>query len=328
MTHTPVLEDLYRDIAPSLEAVDAEIRAALSSDDPVIAELTAHAARYGGKRLRPATALLVARAAGGVGPLHARLGAVVELIHLATLVHDDVIDEAGRRRGQSTVNAAWGNYEAVLLGDIIFARAINLLARIGDARCLDVLTRATSRLCEGEILQNRHRRDAGLTEAQYYRIIGDKTAELYASGSGLSAHLAGASEDVVAGLRTYGFELGVAFQIIDDGLDLTGDEATVGKSLGTDLSLGKMTLPLILWRDRGGSEARRLLDRVIGRGDAGPADRAAILDHLRSGGFLEAAGARAAAHVARGLDAARSVLAPADAAALETVGHFVLRRTL
>ena len=247
MTHSsPTLERLYVGVAPELLHVDAEIAAALQTDRSAIAEMLSHVGRYSGKKLRPALVLLIARALGRVTPAHFRLGAIVEMIHLATLIHDDVIDGADMRRRDATANARWSNYEAVLLGDILFSRAINLLARLGDARCLDVLTRAVSTLCEGEILQNRHRQDAGVSEALYYDIIREKTAVLYAAGCELAAHLAGASAEWVRAAGTYGLELGLSFQIIDDCLDLFGDEAEVGKSLGTDLKGGKVTLPVIL----------------------------------------------------------------------------------
>jgi octaprenyl-diphosphate synthase len=328
MNQSSTLDDLYREIAPDLARVEVEIAASLADDEPVIAEMTNHASRFGGKRLRPALSLLVARAAGGITPRHARLGAVVEMIHLATLVHDDVIDGAGLRRNQPTVNAAWGNYEAVLLGDVIFARAINLLARLKDERALLSLTTAVSRLCSGEILQNRHRRDVALSEDLYYQIIESKTAELYAAGCELAAHLAGAPDLVLRNLSTYGRELGIAFQIVDDCLDLVGDEKIAGKSLGTDLEYGKMTLPLILFRNTSGPRERRLLESVISGGCAPAEEVRRLVSLLSRDGAVDGALARAREHVERASVAARRVLPESAWAPLEALGEFVIRRRI
>jgi octaprenyl-diphosphate synthase len=319
------LESLYREVAPELALVDAEISQALSTDRGEIAAMAAHLAAYSGKKLRPALVVLIGKACGGDGRL-VRLGACVELVHLATLVHDDVIDGAEMRRNIDTVNAKWTNYDAVLLGDIVFSRSINLLARLGDARCLDVLTRATSTLCEGEILQNAHRNDAALDEALYYRIITDKTAVLYGAACELAAHIAGASDAAVRALRTYGLELGVAFQIIDDCLDLTGDEAVVGKSLGTDLRNGKMTLPVMLLLRKLKGEARAAAERYVVDGARTAAERAAFTALLREHGTIDAALARAEEHVARGLAAVRKDAPAAAMPALEAVAAFVVAR--
>jgi octaprenyl-diphosphate synthase len=321
----PSLDTLYRAIGGDLARVDEEIAGALDVERHEVKAMVAHAAAYAGKKLRPALALLIGRGFGGDDRL-VRLGACIELVHLATLVHDDVIDGADRRRKMETVNAKWSNYDAVLLGDVVFSRAINLLARLGDVRCLDVLTRATSTLCEGEILQNAHRNDAALGEDLYYRIIADKTAVLYAAACELSAHLAGADERAASGLRAYGLELGLAFQIIDDCLDLVGDESVVGKSLGTDLRNGKMTLPvLILLSKIRGEERDRAVEAVL-RGARTEDERAWMGALLARHGAIEAAYARAEAHVAAGLAAARAVAPSAAMPALEAVAAFVVAR--
>lgn len=321
-----MLDLLYRDIAPDLLKVEEEIRATLESPVPAIASLLEVSGRYGGKRMRPALVFLVAREAGGVCEGHARLGAVVELIHLATLVHDDVIDVATMRRRQETVNVRHGNYEAVLLGDIIFSRAIHLLARLGNRRALLALTQAVSTVCEGEILQNRHRQDPDLDEATYYTIISGKTAELYAGATGLAAHLAGANEAMVEAFAFYGLKLGIAFQIVDDCLDVVGVEEQVGKSLGTDLRNGKMTLPLLILRERADAATGALLRRVI-LGEADVGDEAQLNRAVRESGALDEAVRRAAAHVEAGLAAVRAVCG-CDSPALAAVGRYVLERSL
>jgi octaprenyl-diphosphate synthase len=327
MTHSSTtLERLYVGVAPELLRVDSEIAAALQTERPAIRAMLDHVGRYSGKKLRPALVLLIARALGKATPAHFRLGAIVEMIHLATLIHDDVIDGATMRRRDETANARWSNYEAVLLGDILFSRAINLLARLGDPRSLDVLTRAVSTLCEGEILQNRHRQDPGVSEALYYDIIREKTAVLYAAGCELAAHLAGASAEWVRACETYGLELGLSFQIIDDCLDLFGDEAEVGKSLGTDLKGGKVTLPVILALATLGEGARLEIAKRLRNpdGDATLGDELKAL--VQASGALEESMQRARSHAERAKAAARTILDGQAAADLEAIADFVVAR--
>ncbi len=320
------LDRLYRSLGTELLRVDAEISDAMKADRPEVSAMTSHVARYSGKKLRPALVLLIARSLGGPSPRHYRLGAIVELIHLATLVHDDVIDEAGMRRRDSTVNARWSNFDAVLLGDVIFARAINLLARLGDFRCLELLTKAVSTLCEGEILQNRHRQSTDVDEALYYRIIQDKTAALYSAGCELAAHIAGASPDVASACGLYGMELGTAFQITDDCLDLIGDEAVVGKSLGTDLRNGKMTLPiLMLLANATGAERERAM-RVISGGATEADDLAFMRRTLTRTGSIEAALTRARQHATKAVTAVRRSLPAGSITEFEAIADFVLAR--
>jgi octaprenyl-diphosphate synthase len=329
MKQSPPLQDLYRDIRPDLQRVEEVIGGALiAGERPEIIEMAEHAMGLGGKRMRPAMVLLVARAAGRVDPRHVDLGAVVEMIHLATLVHDDIIDDAQMRRRKRTLQALWNRHDAVLLGDIIFARAIQVLAAMGDARCLVTLTSALSTVCEGEIVQNRRARDPKLSEEVYYDIIDAKTAELYARGCELAAHLAGADDGTTIAFRAFGRELGLAFQITDDCLDLVGDEAQVGKSLGTDVLGGKMTLPLLMLRRRLEGAAAIHFDRVVVDGPTGPADVEILIGRLRDHGVLDEAMERARGHVDAGLDAVRSCVSAESLPPLEAVASFVLTRSL
>ncbi|MAG57279.1 MAG: hypothetical protein CMJ83_13380 [Planctomycetes bacterium] len=328
MSQSPTLQDLYRAITPDLAGVESEIVGALHSETPEIAEMAACASGHGGKRMRPAMVLLVARAAGAAVPAHTRLAAVVEMIHLATLVHDDVIDDADLRRKRRTVKARWNRHDAVLLGDIIFARAIRLLASMSDERSMVTLTSALSTVCEGEILQNRRSHDPTLSEATYYRIIDAKTAELYARGCELAAWLANCDQGKVGAFGVFGRELGLAFQITDDVLDLVGDESEVGKSLGTDLVGGKMTLPLILLRQRLEDQPRGTFDRVITEGVVNEDDVFAIGDLLRRHQVLDDALTRARDHVNAGLSAVRAAVDDDAYAPLDALGGFVLSRTL
>jgi octaprenyl-diphosphate synthase len=239
----PLTEDLKR--------VDVAYHKALASESPHVSKLVEHAALFRGKQLRPALVILAGRACGRETADHVVVGAIVEMIHTATLLHDDVLDHATTRRNLPAVNALHGNEVPILLGDFIYAQAFALANTLDDRTAAIHLAATTRRLCTGEIDQNCNRGRFDLTYGEYLRIIEDKTASLYAASARLGAHYAGGSAEQVAALEEYGRQLGVAFQIIDDCLDLAGDERSVGKSLGTDLSERKMTLPLL-----------RLLERV------------------------------------------------------------------
>jgi octaprenyl-diphosphate synthase len=240
----PCRADLYAPVAGDLLEVERVLRETLASPRRAVARLVRHLEAYQGKRLRPALLLLAARACGRVVPAHHTLGAVVEMVHTATLVHDDVLDEAALRRHVPTVNARWGNQTSILLGDFLFTHAFHLAAAV-DARACRLIGAATNRVCEGELLQCGERGNLALDETAYLDIIDGKTAELTACCCRLGALYAGASAGVVEALGRFGRLLGLAFQIADDLLDLTGEEGTTGKSLGTDADQQKLTLPLI-----------------------------------------------------------------------------------
>ena len=230
---------------PELVAVERLLRRELSSDNPFVDRLAQHGFRLGGKRLRPALVLLSGQACGGVRPEHLTLATMVEVIHTATLVHDDVLDEATIRRHLDTVNARWSNEVSILLGDYLFARAICLASSLDDNFACRVISESARHMCEGELRQIESRGNYDLSEADYFEIIAGKTAALTACCCRLGAHYAGAEPAVCEALARYGHDLGVAFQIADDVLDMVGEEAAVGKSLGTDLLKQKATLPLI-----------------------------------------------------------------------------------
>jgi octaprenyl-diphosphate synthase len=236
--------DAARPIADDLEAVERILSARLQSQSHHISRLVSHLRHYRGKRLRPILLLLSARACGGVNPAHHVLAAVVEMIHTATLVHDDVLDNAAVRRHNATVNAGWGNQSSVLLGDFLFTHAFHLASTV-DAQACRLIGEATNRVCAGELQQISERGNLALTQEQYFDIIDGKTAELTACCCRLGALYSGAAETIVDNLARYGRYLGMSFQIADDLLDLTGDEARTGKSLGTDVEQQKLTLPLI-----------------------------------------------------------------------------------
>ncbi|MBN1912494.1 MAG: polyprenyl synthetase family protein [Pirellulales bacterium] len=225
--------------------VEEVIRDALTHDHPLVSKLVEHGFRLGGKRMRPALVLLSGKACGTVGQEHVELASAVELIHTATLIHDDVLDEATLRRHRDTVNARWDNEASVLLGDYVLARAICLASSVDGVFACRTLGQASRLMCEGELRQVVGRGDFDLAEEDYLGIIAGKTASLCACSCRLGAHYAGASDEQEERLSRFGQHLGMAFQITDDLLDLTGNEATTGKSLGTDLAKQKATLPLI-----------------------------------------------------------------------------------
>jgi octaprenyl-diphosphate synthase len=262
-----LLQSLYAPIATELAHVEAMLKAELRSDYPFVDELVRYGCLLGGKRLRPALLLLTAKAvAGKATSEHITLAAVVEMIHTATLVHDDVLDEAQIRRHLATVNARWDNEASVLLGDFLFTHAFYLASTLDSVLGCRLIGRATNIVCEGELRQKGSRGNFDLSETEYLEIIEAKTAELTAVSCRLGALFAGASESLVEELGGFGRDLGIAFQIADDLLDVLGDERATGKSLGTDLEKQKPTLPVI-----------RALEV------ASAADRRAILDIVASG---------------------------------------------
>lgn len=239
------LRAMYAPVARELEEVEDLLRQELSSGNPFVDRLVKHGFRLGGKRLRPALVLLTGMACGGIRPEHRVLAAMAELIHTATLVHDDVLDEATIRRHLDTVNARWNNEASILLGDYLFAKAMCLACSLDDPFASRMVSEAAKNMCEGELRQVESRGDYDLDESGYFDIIAGKTAALTACCCEVGAHYAGADSVTSDAMARYGRDLGMAFQIADDILDLSGDETVVGKSLGTDLVKQKATLPLI-----------------------------------------------------------------------------------
>jgi len=244
------LGELYAPIAADLARAQQILADELISDQGFISDLCGHIRQFHGKLLRPALLLLAGRACGDLNESHPTLGAVVELVHLATLVHDDVLDEADIRRRAATVNRLWGNHRAVLMGDFLYSHAFHLCSGLDDQFAARLVGQTAITVCEGEMMQVANRGNFDLSEAEYIDIITRKTAVLVEASCHLGARYAGADEATLQRLRTFGSSIGVAFQIIDDLLDLTGDESEVGKSLGRDLCAGELTLPLIHYLGR------------------------------------------------------------------------------
>lgn len=279
------LEQLYALIGPDMKAVDAVIRHRLHSDVVLVGQVAEYIINSGGKRMRPALVLLVAGAMGYRGTDHHELAAVVEFIHTATLLHDDVVDESALRRGRDTANAMFGNAASVLVGDFLYSRAFQMMVAVDDMRVMRVLSDATNVIAEGEVLQLMNCHDAAVDEARYMQVIHYKTAKLFEAAAQLGAILGGAGPEMEAALAAYGMHLGTAFQLIDDVLDYSGQEADTGKHLGDDLAEGKPTLPLIYVMHNGTPEQSACVRHAIEEGgrDAFPV----VLDAIRNSGALE-----------------------------------------
>jgi octaprenyl-diphosphate synthase len=232
-------------IDAEMQRVERTIERTLTAESDALKQLIEHVSLFGGKRLRPALVAIISKALGRTSDDHIKLGTVIELIHTASLIHDDILDGATMRRRVASVNHLHGNHVPVLLGDLIYARAFGLSLTLSTPRASEVLAQVTQTICSGEIEQIFHRGRFDISEDLYFSIIEAKTASLYAASCSLSAEYSGQSGDVTAAMGRYGLNLGVAFQIVDDCLDIIGDEEVVGKSLGTDTEWGKMTLPLL-----------------------------------------------------------------------------------
>jgi octaprenyl-diphosphate synthase len=270
---------LFSPIAADLEQVERIYAETIANAKPAIHRLLDHLEHYRGKRLRPSLLLLTAHACGGIARNHHILGAVVEMVHTATLVHDDVLDEATIRRHVPTVNDRWGNKSSILLGDYLFTHAFHLSSSTGDARACDIIGEATNKVCEGELHQTLERGNLDLSEDEYLAIIEAKTAALTACCCRLGAIYAGAAESIVEKLTNYGRLLGMAFQVADDLLDVVGHERTAGKTLGTDLHQLKLTLPLIRMLDAVPADDAAKLRQLLR--DGGPHRRERIADVLK-----------------------------------------------
>ncbi len=323
-TPPSALRDIYSPVRDALAAVEELLHRELASDHPFVDQLVKHGFRLGGKRLRPALVLLAAGASGTPRPEHLALAASMELIHTATLIHDDVLDEAELRRHLDTVNARWDNEASVLLGDYLFSRSVGLAASVDGGCACRVIAEAARVMCEGELRQVQNRGNYSLSEDDYFSIIAAKTGALLACCCRLGAHYAGASEEQCATLVRYGDMLGMAFQITDDLIDLMGDEATAGKSLGSDLRKQKATLPLIRLLAAVPEEERKTL--VARLSDAHGDGPGMLRDWFERYATLEYAREKAT-QFARSAESQLAGLPPSPArASLEGLCQFVLTR--
>lgn len=253
-------------IADDMRLVDAEIQRCLQSEVALVNQVSTYIINSGGKRLRPALVLLAGGAFGDINPHHHTLAAVIEFIHTATLLHDDVVDASSLRRGQATANAAFGNAASVLVGDFIYSRAFQMMVGIQNMRVMEILADATNIIAEGEVLQLLNCNDADVTEEAYLRVIHFKTAKLFEAAARLGALVCNASSSDEDAMSRYGNHLGTAFQLIDDVLDFSGDAAEIGKNVGDDLAEGKPTLPLLYAMRNGNSQQAALIRDAIKHG--------------------------------------------------------------
>lgn len=278
-------------IGEHLREVERVFQEELGSRHPFVEEVLAHLAGYRGKRMRPMLVLLSGLACGGVESAHHVLAAAIEMIHTATLVHDDVLDDATTRRHVATINSRWSNETSVLLGDYLFTHAFHLTSSLGDARACRVIGRATNIVCEGEMSQVGERGNLHLSEDHYFDIIEAKTAELCAVSCELGARHAGAAEAICTSLDGYGRDLGIAFQIADDLLDVVGTERQTGKTLGSDLQKQKLTLPVIYLLAQSAPAQATRVRGLLARPDL--ETRAQLLPLLESSGAIDYARSRA-----------------------------------
>ena len=279
------LDAIKQVIAEDMRAVDAVIRERLYSDVVLIRQVAEHIIAGGGKRLRPGLVILSAGALGYAGTQHHVLAAVIEFIHTATLLHDDVVDESNLRRGRKTANALFGNSASVLVGDFVYSRAFQMMVGVGNMRVMQVLADATNTIAEGEVLQLMNCHEPDIDEESYLRVIRFKTAKLFEAATRLGAILGNASPQCETDMANYGTHLGTAFQLIDDVLDYSGDYQATGKNIGDDLAEGKPTLPLIYAMKRGTPAQALLIRRAIEHG--GIDEMEGVLQTIRDTGALE-----------------------------------------
>jgi octaprenyl-diphosphate synthase len=250
-------------LEPFLQSVTQQLDDQARDFDPKVVPYAQYALNGNGKHLRPTLVALAANSIGQVSNAHVTAAVIIEMVHLATLVHDDVMDEAEIRRGQLTLAANWGNEIAVLFGDCLFAQALKLAASFPTTEVCRAVSMATNTVCTGEILQTQHRRNFDVSRREYFRVIGMKTAELFTLSCDLAAFLGGAKPEERAALRQFGAAFGTAYQVYDDCIDLFGSEAEAGKSLGTDLAKGKLTWPVLLVWERANTADRKHLEQLI-----------------------------------------------------------------
>ncbi len=262
-----VLEQLKQLLAADMAAVDATIRDRLRSEVALVNQVGEYIINSGGKRMRPALVVLSAQAFGYAGKQHHSLAAVVEFIHTATLLHDDVVDESDLRRGRPTASALFGNAASVLVGDFLYSRAFQMMVDVGDMRVMQILADATNTIAEGEVLQLLNCHDASVGVENYLHVIHCKTAKLFEAAMSLGAVLSGAGREMEQAAAKYGMHLGTAFQLVDDVLDYSGDEHETGKNLGDDLAEGKPTLPLIYAMQHGDARQAETVRTAIEQGD-------------------------------------------------------------
>ncbi len=307
-----------------MQQVDSVIRNRLHSDILLVRQVADYIVSSGGRRLRPSLVLLVAKALGYRGERHVDLAAVIEFIHTATLLHDDVVDESALRRGRSTANAMFGNAASVLVGDFLYSRAFQMMVECNSLRVMQVMADATNVISEGEVLQLMHIGDLDLNEEDYFQVIRYKTAKLFEAGAQIGAILAEVDEPTETAAATYGRELGVAFQIIDDVLDYSGSTDAIGRNLGDDLAEGKLTLPLLYVLQHGSEAQKNVIREAISAQNQ--EHFAAVLEAVHATGALDYARQRAREAAQRAQAALAALPESAIKAVLWQLADFAVTR--
>jgi octaprenyl-diphosphate synthase len=322
----PSLDAMVALVAADMNGVNAVILERMQSKVALIPELAGHLIAGGGKRMRPMLTLASANLLGYPGTRHHKLAAAVEFIHTATLLHDDVVDGSGMRRGKRTANLIWGNPASVLVGDFLFSRAFELMVEDGSLKVLRILSHASAVIAEGEVEQLTAQRQIDTDEDHYLEIISAKTAALFAAACRVAPVVAEASEDAELALESYGRYLGIAFQLTDDVIDYASDAATMGKGVGDDFRDGKMTLPVILAYARGGDGDRAFWRAAIGGERVADEDLAHAIDLLRASDALADTLERARQYGRRAIDALVKFPASKAKAALVEAAEFAVAR--
>lgn len=319
------LEQINELTAQDMAAVNETILSQLNSDVSLINQLGYYIISGGGKRIRPMIAILAARALGYQDKQHVTIAALIEFIHTATLLHDDVVDESDMRRGKATANAAFGNAASVLVGDFIYTRAFQMMTSLGSLRILGLMSEAVNVIAEGEVLQLMNCNDPDITEESYMRVIYSKTARLFEAAAQSSGILAGATAEQEQALQDYGRYLGTAFQLIDDLLDYSADGQTLGKNVGDDLSEGKPTLPLLHAMRHGNAQQTAMIREAIEQGN-GRHLLDPVLEAMRQCGSLEWTRSRAEQEADKAIAALQALPETPWRSALEALAHMAVQR--
>ena len=312
-------------VASDLLEVDTVIRKRLASDVVLVNQIAEYIIGSGGKRLRPLVVVVAARACGCQDRRPAEAAAIIEFIHTATLLHDDVVDGSKLRRGRDTANSVWGNDASVLVGDYVYSRAFEMMVSLGNMRIMDVMASATNKIAEGEVLQLMNAHDPDTTEERYFEVIYRKTAKLFEAGTQVAAILAGANAQLEQAMAAYGKHLGTAFQLIDDALDYRADREELGKNLGDDLAEGKPTLPLIYALAHGSDAEKATIRRSIEEGDLTQLD--AITTAIESTGGLAYTARLARREASLATEALAGLPDSAYKQALSELADFAVNRT-
>ncbi len=318
-------DDVRALVATDLDAVDQLIRSSLGSDVVLVSQVAEHIISSGGKRLRPVLVLLAARALGYTGSEHHQLAAIVEFIHTATLLHDDVVDGSDQRRGRPTANNVFGNQASVLVGDFLYSRAFQMMVALQQLPVMEILADATNTIAAGEVMQLMNVHNPETTEETYREVIYRKTARLFEAGAELGGFIAGASGTQRAALARYGRELGVAFQLVDDALDYGSNAGQIGKNIGDDLAEGKPTLPLIYAQANCTDIDREFLRRTILKGGLGEIDR--VMAVIESTGALQYTAERAEEAAANAVASLDPIPESDYKQALRSIAEFSVRRS-